>query len=238
MKFTTSIILFVGVNQVNAWWGKGHLLVARMGYDLLAKENPAALEKANELLSVYTKNSNEKSYPFVECATYGDDIKGKGGAFQAGWHFVDTPFLDEGGKISDFPFKKDAHNNTEAMVNLDKFINQQSGYQNLYETEQIMNNIESITGAADTSSASKEDKARSLALRLMIHYAGDVHQPLHATARVDKEYPAGDRGGNSFHVPTIEGAYNLHAVYDSVFYEYTGWESLPISSSDWATYGK
>merc|ERR1719336_1038579 len=29
----------------------------------------------------------------------------------------------------------------------------------------------------------------SFALRLIIHYVGDIHQPLHATSGVNDEYP-------------------------------------------------
>jgi hypothetical protein len=63
-------------------------------------------------------------------------------------------------------------------------------------------------------------------MRLLIHYAGDIHQPLHATSRVDDNYPSGDRGGNSFPLPAKDGTKNLHAVWDSVLYEYTGYETL------------
>lgn len=50
----------------------------------------------------------EGQYPFVECATFADEIKAKGGSWQSGWHFIDTPNLDEGGSISDYPgFKFD-----------------------------------------------------------------------------------------------------------------------------------
>jgi len=34
-----------------------------------------------------------------------------------------------------------------------------------------------------------EEEVRSMALRLLIHYVGDVHQPLHAASRVNHEYP-------------------------------------------------
>jgi hypothetical protein len=47
--------------------------------------------------------SHEGSFPFVECATFADEIKAKGGRFQAGWHFVDTPYLDEGNTIENYP---------------------------------------------------------------------------------------------------------------------------------------
>ena len=58
---------------------------------------------------------------------------------------------------------------------------------------------------------------------MIIHYVGDVHQPLHSTALVDSEYPSGDRGGNSEHIPSIDGVSNLHAVWDSVLYTWTGY---------------
>ena len=66
------------------------------------------------------------------------------------------------------------------------------------------------------------DDQRSFALRLIIHYVGDVHQPLHSTAEVDDEFPTGDRGGNSEKVPSQGGADNLHAIWDSVVYQFTG----------------
>jgi len=83
------------LNAVNAWWDGGHIIVARIAFDLL--EGSSALDKANELLSHYKKSSLERDFPFVECATYGDYIKGYGGSFQSSWHFVDTPLFDEGG---------------------------------------------------------------------------------------------------------------------------------------------
>jgi len=73
--------------------------------------------------------------------------------------------------------------------------------------------------------ASEEDGI-STALRLIIHYAGDIHQPLHATSRVDHEFPKGDRGGNSFGLKSKDGAKNLHAVWDAIVYEFTGRPSL------------
>ena len=67
-----------------------------------------------------------------------------------------------------------------------------------------------------------ETDGLSYAMRLLIHYVGDIHQPLHGTARVYKQYPSGDRGGNDFPVPSKDQASNLHAVWDSVLYEFAG----------------
>jgi hypothetical protein len=64
------------------------------------------------------------------------------------------------------------------------------------------------------------DEARSFALRLIIHLVGDIHQPLHCSNRVTKESPTGDKGGNDFHLPSHYGNSDLHAVWDTLIYEY------------------
>jgi len=46
---------------------------------------------------------SEQNYPFVECATFADQIKETGQKWQNNWHFVDTPYLDQGGDIKDYP---------------------------------------------------------------------------------------------------------------------------------------
>ena len=73
---------------------------------------------------------------------------------------------------------------------------------------------------------SYESDQRSFALRMIVHYVGDVHQPLHSTALVDSEYPSGDRGGTSEKIPSKDGVSSLHFVWDSVVYEYTGRPNL------------
>ena len=39
-------------------------------------------------------------------------------------------------------------------------------------------------------------RTRALALRILLHVVGDLHQPLHAVTRISMELPKGDRGGN------------------------------------------
>lgn len=190
------------------------VLVARIAYNHLEQEAPEALKAANEVLSSFKSahpdlTKPEGNFPFVECATFADDIKGKGGAFQSGWHFIDTPFLDQGGSIDDFPgFKfEDKHigNVIPALVDL---LKASPGYKNSFVYQDLTKHVEN------------EEEVRSYALRLLIHYLGDIHQPLHASSRVDKQYPKGDRGGNSFSVPSKFTAKNLHSVWDSVVYDF------------------
>ena len=54
--------------------------------------------------------------------------------------------------------------------------------------------------------ASKEDKA--LALKMTVHFLGDIHQPLHMGR-------ATDRGGNYHDVKWFKSGTNLHSVWDS-----------------------
>lgn len=75
-------------------------------------------------------------------------------------------------------------------------------------------------------------------MRLLIHYVGDVHQPLHATSRVNHDYPAGDRGGNNVPLPKYETVDNLHEFWDSAGYEFDGYQTLPYSDADWETLGE
>ncbi len=67
----------------------------------------------------------------------------------------------------------------------------------------------------------KTPKERAEALRYLIHFVGDIHQPLHAVARDTDEHPQGDRGGNEFKVLPIDRhkdlqrpPTNLHSLWD------------------------
>ena len=87
------------------------------------------------------------------------------------------------------------------------------------------------------TSEPSEEIALSNALRFLMHYVGDIHQPLHATSRVDDKYPAGDRGGNSFPTKSHYGTKELHAVWDKVLFEFHVTEKVPITDDDWVNQG-
>lgn len=55
---------------------------------------------------------------------------------------------------------------------------------------------------------SKPDKVRRQALKFVVHFVGDIHQPLHAGYRDDK-------GGNTYQVQFDGKGSNLHRVWDS-----------------------
>merc|ERR1712176_1562778 len=122
----------------NAWWGAGHVITARMAYDILQVENPKVINDVNTMLE-YLKISDpkwtesENKYPFVECATFADEIKHKGGSYQSGWHFVDNPYLDEDPNIADFPqWKWEPHNLTLVVPQIIDWLTDTGDIDNMY----------------------------------------------------------------------------------------------------------
>ncbi len=83
---------------------------------------------------------------------------------------------------------------------------------------------ENVVWAINKFSAQLARKAsgkagRSTALRYLIHFVGDIHQPLHTASFVSIDHPTGDRGGNAFKIkPPHEmpsRPRNLHSLWDS-----------------------
>jgi hypothetical protein len=57
---------------------------------------------------------------------------------------------------------------------------------------------------------------RALELAWVLHLVGDVHQPLHTSARVTPSEPRGDQGGNLFKLGTGRNPQSLHGYWDGV----------------------
>jgi hypothetical protein len=54
---------------------------------------------------------------------------------------------------------------------------------------------------------------QAVALRFLLHFAGDIQQPLHCSTGVTTNKPTGDAGGNSF---SLTGTWSeLHALWDA-----------------------
>lgn len=103
----------------------------------------------------------------------------KGETKTGSWHYIDLALQDE---KSDIPERCPADNCVTARIRL--FAAQ-------------------LASDSPNGAVSERD-----ALRYLVHFLGDVHQPLHAVSDADL-------GGNCEHVdPPVETARNLHAVWD------------------------
>ena len=58
------------------------------------------------------------------------------------------------------------------------------------------------------------NEERATTLAWILHLVGDLHQPLHTTARVTETEPKGDQGGNLFKLPP--NAFSLHSYWDGI----------------------
>lgn len=68
--------------------------------------------------------------------------------------------------------------------------------------------VSAIDHQAAVLASGASDEERLKALKYLVHFVGDVHQPLHAGF-------ADDRGGNTYQVQFAGHGTNLHAVWDS-----------------------
>ena len=187
--------LFLLFAPSSAWaWGcEGHQVVA-----LIAERNltPHALAMVKQILSESPIDSNLSRYckegpadPIADASTWADDIRSQRPE-TAPWHYIDIPLGPSRRDIGQFCALPDSCV-TRAI------------------TEAL----------AALRSPGIDPQKRAEALRFLIHFVGDVHQPLHATTN-------NDQGGNCVPVayfdtvpqlrnPATESyAPNLHGVWD------------------------
>ena len=79
------------------------------------------------------------------------------------------------------------------------------------EPDNIVKALEDNVNILKTST---DKDAQAQALRLVIHFVGDIHQPLHCAARVSSALPNGDLGGNLVKIKVGGKSTNLHSYWD------------------------
>ena len=81
------------------------------------------------------------------------------------------------------------------------------------------NIVKALEDNVEILRTSTDIKAQAQALRFIIHFVGDIHQPLHAGAKISRDRPDGDKGGNLFLIKILgdDGEVrdsNLHSYWD------------------------
>ena len=189
--------------KVTSAWGAGGHMMT--AYIAYQRLNSRAKAEANRLLRlpINPASVTRKSMNFVNASHWADDLR----------PFAEFRFAAVQ-HFADFPFSVDG-----TPVPTD-----QPGPDNIIVA--LERNVEVLKTSTD-------DNARAQALRFIIHFVGDIHQPLHASTRVDRAHPDGDRGGNEFNVrvPDANGNLqrkNLHSYWDS------GLGSFPPTGANFA----
>lgn len=192
-----------------AWDDVGHKLTAYIAWQNMTPEVRErvieilrAAPEDSQLATFYmsygsqSKAEREREF-FVMIASWADFIKDKGFPVRyktysnSNWHYSDTFWHFEKDKVV---MDMEVEKNGLAMDKLDEF-----------------NKL---------ISSSASDKEKAIAIAWMIHIIGDIHQPLHVSAKTTKSYPKGDQGGNLFFL-TPKGTprdeqLNLHGFWDSI----------------------
>lgn len=189
-KITAVFLAFLGLPVLSFAWGPEG---HRVVADLArARLNPAALRQIRELLG---------NDDLAAISTWADEIRNQRPE-TAGWHYVDIPWNADGFSRArdcyrpepDHPSSLEDHDNC------------------------VVDRIESFRRVLADRRASTAERGE--ALKFLVHFVGDLHQPLHAIEKA--------RGGNQIHI--VEFGHrecgsrpcNLHYVWDTELIEHSG----------------
>ena len=219
-----------------AWNDIGHITVARIAYSRLTADERKSVDdilKQHPHYDIYFKKPEmldvpQDEYAFMRAATWSDFIRPPRGMlpeearmhpvhrFHRGpWHYVNFPY-QPGQDTSALP---------EALVPTEALKT------NILEQLQVSHDVLSGRLVLDPGQVEGVTEAQNRAVRLcwMFHLVGDLHQPMHAVALVNKDlFPGpnfGDNGGNFvlIRINATSQPSNLHAY----------WDNLPGFSKGW-----
>lgn len=203
-------VLFVFSLPIKAWDDTGHKLTGYIAWQQMSADVREKVIKIllsapedSHLSVFYLQGSRSEAAKnlelFMIATTWADIVRDRNFKVRydkyhhSNWHYADTFWTVENGKI-----KILENPNTEGGKAVEK----------LYEFEKILKD----------ANASNADKA--IALAWILHLGGDIHQPLHTSARVTELEPKGDQGGNLFSLSPKDTPrnqqVNLHWFWDSI----------------------
>jgi hypothetical protein len=140
---------------------------------------------------------------FVRASTWADEVRPQRPETY-NWHFVDIPYRET---------KFDPLRDCKPTDRGDCIIAE------LERTRRVL---------SDATGSTEEQKE---ALKFLMHFVGDLHQPLHVIDDLD-------RGGNDVHVTlagqpaaTVRGTANLHGVWDTTFISQAGLDETAYAES-------
>lgn len=193
-----------------AWDDVGHKI---SGYIAWQRMSPAARENVIKILrsapedaqlsTFYMSNGPEpeevrKREFFMLVTTWADIVRDR--AFplryknyhKGNWHYDDTFWKQVDGKVEELTGLPEGGVAVAKLNDFDKLIRD----------------------------ASAKDADKAIAIAWIMHILGDLHQPLHTSARVTDLEPKGDQGGNLFLLSPKdaprERQLNLHWFWDSI----------------------
>ena len=131
----------------------------------------------------------------AEAATWADEVRNQPDYKHTGpWHYINLPL-----GLTEPAFEKAV-----------KGMAQENVYSALLQQEQVLG----------STASSKEQKIE--ALKFIVHFIGDLHQPMHVSREEDK-------GGNTIQVNYAGVGTNLHALWDSKLLDHLGLDDQQLA---------
>jgi S1/P1 Nuclease len=195
----TCLALTLGCGPGFGWGNEGHEIIATVAASLLEQDSPDVLKSVKALLAKDTSDLTD--HDIASEATWADAFRESTPAARAAtrqWHFVDIDFDTPDIKKACFEPVPPADVASEGPA-----------------SDCVVHKIEGFK--AELADPDIPRKERILALKFLLHFVGDVHQPLHAAQRVDPDTKTDDAGGNC--VGILHGnatvPVRLHSYWDT-----------------------
>lgn len=234
----SAMILILFLQNIFAWSENGHKTIAWIAWDLLnkdAEDNPTgAGAKAVSKIQLIL-DSLGSGISLADIAICADQIRELALPAEHSmnvckqfpimpkskpWHFINIPI----------------HETPHGANDLEKYCSNQNCIM-----DQIRVNLHTLQ-------TTKSNSAKQLALMFLVHFVGDLHQPLHCSTEITDG--VSDRGGNGKSVNFTDKNHtnrmNLHALWDHMIQVYDDSNDpislsqqleaeLPTDTSSWIT---
>jgi hypothetical protein len=208
MKFSTALLtIMVAANIAQplpafAWGDDGHKVVALIAQSFL---DANARKRIDALLAADTDSLTP--HDIASEATWADKYRGNGGRQTAQWHFVDI-------EIKDPNLDKACFNHPA--------IPPGTVASDGPAADCVVDKIDEF--AKELTNPNTDAEEQIVALKFLLHFVGDIHQPLHSS-------DDNDRGGNNKKVSAAGFmASNLHHYWDTEFVDRLGSDPKNIAT--------
>jgi len=191
----TSVLVAVG--PAFGWGDEGHEIVATVAANILKTDSSGTLQQISSLLAM-DNTKLAKDTGIASEATWADKYRETNeGRRTEEWHFVNTDF---------------DHANAAQVCGHETISGPVSeGPAN----DCVINKIDQFRAELKSGQIAGQEKLR--ALQFLLHFVGDIHQPLHVITRTDPAIGHEDRGGNC--VGILRGndtkPIKLHSYWDT-----------------------
>lgn len=224
-----SVLVLVASLQArpaSAWSATGHRIVAQVAWDAMSepvRARAVTLAKTVRHQRIQAAAARDQDGDgrevFLEASLWLDQVRASGVGLFDRWHYVNLPIIAAADRDAITPPAPHADNAMWAIATARRALSAPS--------------TAPAQASARSSAASSQapDAARATALVTLLHVVGDLHQPMHAVSRFDRQHPTGDRGGNDVVVGPPWG--NLHRLWDGMAGAY-GARATDSEIREWA----